>query len=259
MMAQAMPHRPHRPVGSAVQPEDPSYPADLRMSTSPDLARKHGSIRSLGEPAETKAAMALAWIKVGGVTTLQDALSAEAAGADAVGLSLIPGDPRAIRLDEAAEIAARVALEVVLLVATNDASELRRLALTVESTRFQFESNFPGDEQELPLPGYRAIRFEGRPTLARLREIKEDRFLLRISSERLPGGVLHRQDPMLLKEVGRSGRCVLAGQIDRTNLAAALRFARPWGLDLDTQGEAEPGVKDPAELRELIRLARSVT
>jgi phosphoribosylanthranilate isomerase len=202
--------------------------------------------------------MPLAWIKVGGVTTLQDAHAAEAAGADAVDLCLIPGDARAVRVDEAAGIAASLAIETVLVVTTRDPDELRHLALTVQPARFQFENGFPDESQDLPLPGYRAIRFEGRAMLPMLRDLRQDRFLLRIPAERLPGGPAHRQDPALLKEVGRCGRMVLAGQLDRTNLVPALRFTRPWGLELETLGESEPGSKDAALLAELIRMARSV-
>ena len=40
------------------------------------------------------------------------------------------------------------------------------------------------------------------------------------------------------------GRVVLAGGLDSSNVAAAIRAVRPWAVDASSRLEAEPGIKD---------------
>ena len=57
----------------------------------------------------------MTWVKVCGMTRVEDIAAAEAAGADAIGLVLVPDSPRALTVDRAAELASAVTTQAVLL------------------------------------------------------------------------------------------------------------------------------------------------
>lgn len=50
---------------------------------------------------------------------------------------------------------------------------------------------------------------------------------------------------------------VLAGGLKPDNVADAIAIARPFGVDVSSGVEAQPGVKDPAKIHEFVRRARA--
>jgi phosphoribosylanthranilate isomerase len=50
---------------------------------------------------------------------------------------------------------------------------------------------------------------------------------------------------------------VLAGGLQPANVAAAIATAQPFGVDVSSGVEAQPGVKDPAKIHEFVRNARA--
>ncbi len=183
------------------------------------------------------------WILVGGVTSPQDARVAEALGADAIALVLTPGDPRAVRLDMAAEIAAGITIETVVEMKDPSPDELRSAALVIQPTMFLLHRPLSAEEIP-PLPWFRSFPCKGRAALSSLKDFPGDRYLLQVAPELIPGEPGWRRDRSLLREAGSVGAMVLGGVTRLDQLPTVIEKARPWGLRLRSCVERAPGWLD---------------
>jgi phosphoribosylanthranilate isomerase len=64
-------------------------------------------------------------------------------------------------------------------------------------------------------------------------------------------------DWRLAEGAPRNRRLVLAGGLDATNVAEAIRTVHPWGVDVSTGVESAPGKKDPTKIRTFVQAARA--
>jgi phosphoribosylanthranilate isomerase len=54
----------------------------------------------------------------------------------------------------------------------------------------------------------------------------------------------------------RQGRFIIAGGLTPGNVGEAIRTFSPWGVDVVTGIEREPGHKDPKKLKEFVSAVR---
>lgn len=196
------------------------------------------------------------FVKICGITNEEDALLATAMGADAVGFVFAPS-PRQIAPDLARDIVKRLPPEVLTVGVFRDQARQRVVEIcnTVGLRCAQLhghetpeDARYVRERVALLIQAFAG----GDPGLDRAYEYPADAFL--IDSHAPGSGELFDWS---LAEGAPSGRkVIIAGGLTPENVDEAIRLLEPWGVDVATGVEREPGHKDPLKLKRFIDVAR---
>lgn len=200
------------------------------------------------------------FVKICGITRVEDALLCLEAGASAIGLNFIPSSRRRVDEPTARRIvdAVRGRLETVAVVADLHARALRELRARVGFDLLQLHGKETKAELEELLPGaFKAVRIGGPEDVRRAAEYGGERLLVDAYVPGELGGTGATFDWSLVTVLAGSRKVVLAGGLTKDNVGEALRRASPWGVDVASGVESSPGVKDPELVRAFVRAARS--
>lgn len=190
-------------------------------------------------------------IKVCGITDPGDALTAAAAGANAVGFVFFRESPRRISPAEAAAIAAELpdSLERVAVFLRPTSAEIAAVLEVFDADLVQADYQCLNGSVEVPgLPVFR----EGDDILANLSGAQVPRFLY----EGRRSGIGEKVDWEVASRIATAGRMTLAGGLSPANVAEAIQKVRPYGIDVSSGVESMPGVKDGRLISEFIERAR---
>jgi phosphoribosylanthranilate isomerase len=197
-------------------------------------------------------------VKVCGITTLDDALWAAEAGADAVGLIFVEGTPRYVTPARAAAIVAGLPPFVCPVGVFWDHSPAHVAAVATECAlgAVQLHGAEPPEAvAAAPRPVLKTVKLRGPDDLAELDRYKPAAFLLDSAARWSEGEPRAPISWTLARRAGSRARVVLSAGLTPETVAAAISIARPWAVDVNSGVEAAPGRKDPDKVRRFLRAA----
>lgn len=198
------------------------------------------------------------FVKICGITSVDDALLAAGLGADAVGL-IFAASSRRVTAGQARDIVRRLPPGIVSVgVFRNERREkVVEVANTIGLRAVQLHGHeSPEDTAWIAerVPNVFKAFAAGDPALRRAEGYAPARAL--IDSPEPGSGKPFDWERLALERP--EFPFVLAGGLRPDNVAAAVELLQPWGVDVASGVEARPGVKDPVALRTFIAAARSV-
>jgi phosphoribosylanthranilate isomerase len=200
------------------------------------------------------------WVKICGVTTIEDALLAIDAGADAIGVNLVPASKRCVDTATARAIRATVGTraETVLVVADRPVTELLELRATTNADWLQLHGAEPPEALEALLPAaYKVVHVAGAADVAAAARYAGARILCDTKVTGMLGGSGQRFDWTLVRELSTTRDLIVAGGLRPDNVGEAVRALAPFGVDTASGVEgADPRRKDPDKVRAFVREAR---
>ena len=212
-------------------------------------------------------------IKICGNTHYEDAWCAAQAGADMLGFIFYPPSPRAITVEAATELVARLRqteagqrMTLVGVFVNETADAMLHMLDAVGLDLAQLSGNeSPETLSAMNLRAFKAVRgktwLEWRSTLGQVKSGKSRNeklaecpdFLLDADHETLFGGSGLQADKTLAATLSKDYDVLLAGGLNPDNVAQIVARVQPWGVDVASGTEAHPGKKDHAKVRAFIQ------
>jgi phosphoribosylanthranilate isomerase len=201
-------------------------------------------------------------VKICGITSATDALAAASAGADALGFNFWRHSPRYLRPEEALPI--RLSLPpfvaAVGLFVDPDVEQVLDVVRYCRLDYVQLHGSAPPRTvarlKEARV--IKAIRVRGEADLKELDRYDADAFLLDAYVKGQLGGTGQTFDWALARQAAHRAKILLAGGLTPDNVAEAVRTARPYGVDVASGVEEEPGRKSRRLVADFVRAAKSV-
>ncbi|MGA7195351.1 MAG: phosphoribosylanthranilate isomerase [Anaerolineales bacterium] len=202
-------------------------------------------------------------IKICGIKTLKDALAAIDAGADYLGFNFYPKSVRFVEKETCSKITSFLKM---------DHSNIKLVGVFVNSSVDEIKNimqiclldlaQLHGDEtpeifSQLAPRAFKAFR--GVPSDVTGYE-RDDvpALLVDAAVKGLYGGSGIKADWSAAAELAKKYPILLAGGLTPENVAEAVWQVKPWGVDVASGVESEPGKKDAAKMSAFVKAVRQV-
>ena len=221
----------------------------------------------------------MTWVKICGITNLEDALTAVEVGADALGFVFHEESSRYVTPEAAREIIkhlpervekvgvfAKASAEQVSAAATHSGTTAIQVSVDagpLEGDRdcaYCFEQLVHGKPpiKLIPALSMQRVRPEGPAMIWNADAVYA--FLLDSGWGVQPGGTGRQFDwaanEATTKVIKNLANVIVAGGLTPTNVTEAMRILKPWGVDVSSGVEAAPGRKNPEKVRAFIAAVR---
>src|SRR5579863_5691178 len=191
------------------------------------------------------------WIKICGLTRGDAVAAALDARVDAIGF-VFTSSPRQQTPSSAAALAAPARGKLTCIaVARRPSQQLLEEIVSV----------FKPDVMQLDLEDLAGLHLPSGPALLpvlRNGHAEPDRLPPRLLYEGAVSGAGEVCDWRSAHTVALRTELVLAGGLNAANIQEALRSVRPFGVDVSTGVESQPGIKSPLRMHEFVAAARAV-
>jgi len=212
------------------------------------------------------------WVKICANTSLEDALLAADAGADAVGFVFAPS-PRRVTVEQVAQITPHLPVSLEKIGVFVDtlyeaiAEAVRRAGLTGVQLHAGMDADAAAQlraEFGPTLKILRVVHFgpeAARQAAVFARQPNVDGILVDSRTATAVGGTGivfdWKEASQTIFGASCSAKLIAAGGLNPANVAEAVATLQPWGVDVASGVEASPGRKDPARVREFVQNART--
>jgi tryptophan synthase beta subunit len=266
---------------------DAALVGEALMRSADPVAAAHAFVAAGAMPLDIAAADRIPFVKICGVTDEAGALAAVRSGADAIGLNLVPGTPRQLTVEEAANLATvvrgaaplTVRPQIVVITVDPSPSHLDAILATIDPDAIQLSGEEPPAQVEnlsnrgrpvwkvVHLPrsvegdvdaAAAAVTQSGRA----FRAAGAERILLDTAGGQFPGGTGVRVDRDLAAAIARELPVVLAGGLTPATIESALLDVPAVGVDV-ASGVERPRIqgerprKDPFAVALFVKRAHS--
>jgi phosphoribosylanthranilate isomerase len=218
----------------------------------------------------------MTWVKICGITNLEDAQVAVEAGADAVGFVFHEKSPRKVDVETVRKIVAELPNRVdkVGVFVEQDAAEIREIVggarlsaaqlhgpkaiRAVLSTAGTVQDAIGAGKFIMVLPSEKLA--EGGFFLSEATQKKCFAILVDSGSAEVPGGTGKQFDwenaRGFLQGLSLKTPVVVAGGLTPSNVSEALRVLQPFGVDVASGVEKRPAKKDSEKVRAFVNAVR---
>jgi phosphoribosylanthranilate isomerase len=181
-------------------------------------------------------------VKVCGITRREDAIVAVEAGASAIGFIFYPKSPRYVTPEKARELGEGIDAWKVGVFVDEPAAHIEEVMRAANLDVAQvYGENIPGGARVWRAyrmqPGYGAFNAAGAEAVF---------FDGQKNGEQFDWFDVRNSYP----------KVVIAGGLDASNVAEAIRICHPWGVDASSGLESSPGIKDHEKVRQFVKAAR---
>ena len=213
----------------------------------------------------------MTWVKICGITNLEDARIAVEAGADALGFVFHLASPRYVNPAAAHKIIDKLPRQIEKIgvfvdeAPQNLAGIAHRIGLTGLQLHLELSRIRKGAKDLVPLNGvkrYVALGVDGllHSELPVSLDLPLDGIFLDSGTAIARGGTGKvfdwEQARSLVRRMKQMANVVIAGGLTPKNVGEAMRILEPWGVDVASGVEAHPGKKDPVKVRAFITVVR---
>jgi phosphoribosylanthranilate isomerase len=200
-------------------------------------------------------------VKICGITSVEDALQAAQAGADALGFVFYERSPRNLDPIRAATIISRLPpfVQTVGLFVNADAGFVNDTADRCRLDLVQLHGDEPPEYcEKISRRVIKAFRVRDAASLAPVKDYRVAGILLDAYSPGAFGGTGLSFNWELAGIAREFGPVILAGGLDPDNVREAVERVAPFAVDVSSGVESSPGRKDPEKVREFIKRAKGL-
>ena len=195
-------------------------------------------------------------VKICGMTNLKDVKVAVDGGVDAVGFIFYKKSPRSVTIKTVKEIVIELPpfVDAVGVFVDETAEQINKIADRCNLDRVQLHGNeSPAFCKKIRRRVIKAIRVKDIQSLKKLSDYPVNSFLLDTFSEDQYGGTGKVFDWNLAFPAKKYGPIILAGGLTPNNVRQAIQRIQPYGVDVCSGVESQPGIKDHKKMQTFLK------
>jgi phosphoribosylanthranilate isomerase len=200
-------------------------------------------------------------IKICGIKTVKDALAAMEAGADLIGFNFYPKSPRCIDVGICRDIMSVMRKHGhVTYVGVFVNASVEEIYATIETCGLSLAQLHGDETPEMlrALNGKAFKAFRGMPSdITGYERNDAPALLVDAAVKGVYGGSGVTADWSAAADLAKKYPLLLAGGLTPENVADAVWQVKPWGVDVASGVESEPGKKDASKIKAFVQAVRN--